>query len=153
VELTVASGAHGIGFTNWLDRVGPTFFKDTLSGLSHIRSEGPPVAILTPYRSYYAFKGMGYVAPGKRDPRDPVQDDLFACLDAVQAAVPALGGLQIFGVPRMLLTVLQHFEQVFYLSRACCCLPTRAASSGCRGVRQSCASPSAAACHGRRSRS
>jgi hypothetical protein len=58
---------------------------------------------------------MGDVAPGKRDPRDPVQDDLFACLDAVQAAVPALGGLQIFGVPRMLLTVLQHLEQVFYL--------------------------------------
>ena len=34
VQLTATSGAHGIGFTNWLDRVGPKFFNDTLSGLS-----------------------------------------------------------------------------------------------------------------------
>lgn len=115
VQLTVASGAHGIGFTNWLDRVGPTFFKDTLSGLSHISSAGPSVAILTPYRSSCAFKGLGYTADGKRDPRDPVQDDLFACLDQVQKAVLSLGGLQIFGVPSMLLPVVHHFEQIWYL--------------------------------------
>lgn len=119
VELTVASGAHGVGFTNWLDRVGPTFFRDTLAGLSHIVPAGPPVAILTPYRSYYAYKGMAYVSKGVRDPHDPVQEDLFACLDVVQAAVPSLGGLQIFGVPTMLLPVLQHFEQVCEGVRGC----------------------------------
>ena len=115
VMLTATSGAHGIGFTNWLDRVGPTFFNDTLQGLPLPHSDAPPVAVLTPYRSYLAYKGTPKDANGVLFPTDPQQDRLFACLDEVEKELPSLDGLQIFGVPTMLLPVLQTFEQVWYV--------------------------------------
>lgn len=115
VQLTAMSGAHGIGFTNWLDRVGPTFFNDTLSGLPSPSADAPPVAILSPYRSFWAFKGAPKDADGVLRPTDPQQDRLFECLDTVEKAVESLDGLQIFGVPSMLLPVLQDFQQVWYM--------------------------------------
>jgi hypothetical protein len=117
VSLTVAAGTHGMGFTNWLDRIGPEFFGKALHGTYASRSAGAPqVAILTPYRSYWAYKG----APGEADgvtlqPKDVQQDRLFQCLDKVEAAVPSLDGLQVFAVPAMLLPVLHDFQQVWYL--------------------------------------
>jgi hypothetical protein len=115
VQLTATSGAHGIGFTNWLDRVGPTFFNDTLSGLSTARADSPAVAILSPYRSYWAFKGTPKDEAGVLFPTDPQQDRLFECLDMAQKAAGGLDGLQVFGVPSMLLQVLQDFQFVFYV--------------------------------------
>jgi len=125
VDLTVASGAYGVGFTNWLEQTEPTFFKDTLDG--HLArqqdpvplpslDQAPPVAILTPYRSYFAFKGF-QLANGSMLPNDAQQDKVFQCLDVVQKAVPSLERLEIFGVPAMLMPVLQNFEQggVWYI--------------------------------------
>ena len=115
VMLTATSGAHGIGFTNWLDRVGPTFFNDTLQGLPLPHSDAPPVAVLSPYRSYWAFKGTPKDANGVLFPTDPQQDRLFACLDEVEKAVPSVDGLQIFGVPTMLLAVVEDFQRIWYV--------------------------------------
>jgi len=125
VALTVASGAHGVGFTNWLDNTSPTFFEDTLRGYyprPEMPPEGeepqplaPPVAILTPYRSYWAYKGLPFVANRTLASTDPQQDRLFECLNVVEKAVPSLGGLQVFGAPSMLAMSLQHFQKVFYL--------------------------------------
>ena len=118
VQLTAASGAHGMGFTNWLDRVNhTTFFRDTLRDMPATPACGPPVAILTPYRSYVAFKGAPFANAETRElaANDPQQDLLFACLDVLEKELPSLAGLQIFGVPTMLLPVLQNFEQVWYV--------------------------------------
>ena len=90
--------------------------NDTLGGVSPGRVDSldraPAIAILTPYRSYYAYKGLPFVAPGKLASHDPQQDRLFRCLDAVAAAVPSTQRLQIFAVPSMLLTALERFQQV-----------------------------------------
>ncbi|EFN52310.1 hypothetical protein CHLNCDRAFT_58911 [Chlorella variabilis] len=118
MELTAASGAYGMGFTNWLSRVNhTTFFRDTLSGLTHAPAGGPAVAILTPYRSFLAYKGAPFANQKTRElaANDAQQDLLFACLDVLEKELPSLDGLQIFGVPTMLLPVLQTFEQVWYV--------------------------------------
>ena len=117
VSLTVAAGTHGMGFTNWLDRIGPEFFGTALHGSYGSRSaDAPAIAILTPYRSYWAYKGARGLADGVTlSPKDAQQDLLFQCLDKVEAAVPSLEGLQIFAVPAMLLSVLHDFQQVWYL--------------------------------------
>ena len=116
VALTAASGAHGMGFTNWLDQINPEFFGKALHARGASRTgNAPAIAILSPYRSYRAYKGGPITEDGTMlEPVDYQQDRLFKCLDSLEAVVPSLDNLQIFGVPSMLLPVLHEFEQVWY---------------------------------------
>jgi hypothetical protein len=119
VRLTATSGAYGMGFTNWLG-VGEvnhtSFFRSTLRDLPTPAAAAAPVAILTPYRSYLAYKGSP-LQPGTRHfaPNDFQQDLLYACLDVLERDLPSLDGLQVFGVPAMLLPVLHNFQHVYYV--------------------------------------
>ncbi len=112
-----------MGFTNWLGRIDhTTFFAETTGALTtgdapSLGGSAPSVAILTPYRSYAAFKGTPFL-PNKTGvimPTDPQQDLLFECLDTLETKFPSLDGLQVFGMPTMLLPVLHTFEHIFFV--------------------------------------
>lgn len=78
-----------------------------------ISAPGAAVALVTPYRSYYAVKGMD---PGSET--DVMQSRLLSCLDDIEAATGSLDGLQVFGQPAALLPVLHEFHHVWYLEPA-----------------------------------
>ncbi|KIY92707.1 hypothetical protein MNEG_15257 [Monoraphidium neglectum] len=187
VELTVSSGAHGVGFTNWLGRVEEGSFFSTVLGpagvgpaaggrhaaaeaamagvlggdgayLAHMGSPralrlgggggggssgnsgsgsgggassssavaaapvpagaanggAPRVAILAPHRSFQAFKGLA-VGPDGKLVDDALQEELFRCLDAVEAATTSTNNLGLFAVPPMILPALDGLDEVWYL--------------------------------------
>ena len=119
LELAAASGAYGLGINQragqWRARGSVRSVLGDLPPPAAPAAPGPPVAIIIPHRSYWAFKGTPKDKAGVLIPTDPQQDRLFRCLDEVERVVPSLDGLQIFGVPSMLLPVLRSFEHVWYL--------------------------------------
>ncbi|KAI8470300.1 MAG: glycoside hydrolase superfamily [Monoraphidium minutum] len=125
VALTAAAGAAGVGFTNWLGNVdAAAFFQGALAGggaLAPAAGGAGRVALVAPHRSFQAFKGLPLGADGKLR-EDASQAELFECLDRIEAAGGGeggaeglAGGLEVFGVPAMLLPRLSDFERVWYL--------------------------------------